>query len=132
MGVLQSVELLQTLLDTLFIDDISIRKHTVKALEYLSTEEDVIRYLVLEQSGLTSGMLNAAKDSAKDSIELSALNVLCSIANQEDLQVPLAHTKNLIDHLVLLLDSNIAGVRSVSKEILTLLSENEELQNVID
>ena len=97
------MDLLNRVLDTLFIDDISIRKHTVKALEYLTSQEGVTSYLVNEQSGFTSGILNAgmgsyascelphqslaAKDSAKDAIELSALNVLCNVANQHDLQV---------------------------------------------
>eukprot|EP00656_Telonema_subtile_P006056 TRINITY_DN12780_c0_g1_i2.p1 TRINITY_DN12780_c0_g1~~TRINITY_DN12780_c0_g1_i2.p1 ORF type:complete len:165 (-),score=55.19 TRINITY_DN12780_c0_g1_i2:200-694(-) len=125
-------ELLARLNDTLFIDDISMKKHTVKALEYLSSQIDNAHELVLQHNGFTSGILDAAKTAGKEAIQLSALQTLSSVANHLDLQVELAHTKGLIDHLVMLLDSDSEDARSLAKDILTCLSENEDLQNIIE
>merc|ERR1711865_856179 len=128
----QEPELLSLLHDTLFSGDISIKKHSVKAFEYLTEQVELAHHFVLSESGFCSGILDAAKSAGKEAIEMSALRTLGNLAAHVDLQVELAHTKGLIDHLVAMLDSESDDARSIAKEILTHLSENEELQNIIE
>jgi len=128
----QEPELLSLLHDTLFSGDISIKKHSVKAFEYLTAQVELAHHFVLSESGFCSGILDAAKSAGKEAIEMSALRTLGNLAAHVDLQVELAHTKGLIDHLVAMLDSESDDARSIAKEILTHLSENEELQNIIE
>eukprot|EP00658_Telonema_sp_P-2_P020663 TRINITY_DN18187_c0_g1_i1.p1 TRINITY_DN18187_c0_g1~~TRINITY_DN18187_c0_g1_i1.p1 ORF type:complete len:101 (-),score=38.45 TRINITY_DN18187_c0_g1_i1:244-546(-) len=77
-------------------------------------------------------ILDAAKTGGKLQIQISALKTLLNVATQEHLQVDLAHTKGLIDHLVAMLDSDSEEIRDIAKDILTRLSENEELQNIME